>query len=147
MGHIFLIQATPNDDLDILGRWTVQWILRNEIPIDTTLYTCVGLEQASMAIAEPLAQGTPPALVVIDHGEAGLVELDRQAVTDFGERLRACIPETWIVELVGTLSLLPKDLQQAFLVPKPVRRSDWEDVLRHIFLHAPTPQWSRALQT
>lgn len=141
MGHIFFIAPDSNEWLDTLARWTVQWILNHEIPVDTTIFTCCSLEQASESLSQPLANGTPPALVVIDHCKAD------PAVTRFGELLRACIPETWVIEMVTGETPLPRDGEQAFLVRKPVNRADWEDVLHYVFVQARTPQWSRVQST
>jgi len=138
VGHIFFIAPNSDEWLDTLARWTVQWILRNEIPVDTTIYTCSSLEQAGESLAGPLAAGMPPALVVIDHCKPD------PAITRFGELLRSCIPETWVVEMVTGESPLPQDGESAFLVRKPVNRGDWEDVLQHVFIQARSPQWSRA---
>ena len=138
MGHIFFVAPIPDGQLDQLAQWTLQWILQNEVQVDHTLYSCGSLDEAEASISIPLAHGVPPALVVLDHGVP-----DRR-ITGFGQKLRACVPETWIIELVDDKSWLPDDMTQAFLVRKPVRREDWEDVLRHVFLHAPTPQWSRS---
>lgn len=138
MGHIFFVAPTSNEQLDQLARWTVQWILRNDLPMDSTVYTCASIDEAEASISIPLAHGTPPALVVIDHGASNI------QITRFGERLRACVPETWIVELVDSQSWLPQDLNQAFLVRKPINQEDWEDVLNHVLLQSHSPQWSRA---
>jgi len=137
VGHIFFVAPTSDEQLDLIARWTVQWVLNNEVSVDTTLYTCASLDEAEASISIPLAHGIPPALVVIDHG------VPSPQITAFGQKLRACVPEAWIVELVDNQSWLPEDVSQAFLVRKPVRREDWEDVLSHIFLQAGTPQWSR----
>jgi hypothetical protein len=123
--------------MEILAQWTVQWILHNEVPIDTTVYTCGGIDEAEASISIPLAHGIPPALIVIDHG------IPDHRITAFGEKLRSCVPESWIIELVDNASFLPVDLQNAFLVRKPIHRKDWEDVLSHVFLQSHNPQWSR----
>ena len=137
MGHIFFVAPTSDDQLETIARWTVQWILWNEVSVDTTIYTCASLDEAEASISIPLAHGIPPALVVIDHGEPS------PAITSFGQKLRTCVPEAWIIELVDNKSWLPDDMSQAFLVRKPVHREDWEEVLSHVFLQARTPQWSR----
>lgn len=137
MGHIFFIAPDSDEWLETLARWTVQWILRHDVPVDTTIYTCASLEQAQESLSAPLSQGNPPALVVIDHSNPD------PGVTRFGENLRACIPETWVIELVTGETPLPQDGDHAFLVRKPIQRADWEDVLQHVFLQARTPQWSR----
>jgi hypothetical protein len=138
VGHIFFVAPVSSDQLDQLARWTVQWILGNEVALDTTVYTCGSLEEAEASISIPLAHGQPPALVVIDHGAPD------QAITRFGEKLRACVPETWIIELVDNQSWLPSDIGNAFLVRKPVHQADWNDVLSHVFFQSPSPQWSRS---
>lgn len=138
MGHIFFVAPSSSELLDVIARWTVQWILRNEVPLDTTVYTCASIEEAEASISIPLAHGTPPALIVIDHGAPN------PQITRFGEKLRSCVPESWIVELVDNKSWLPTDTANAFLVRKPVNREDWEDVLSHVFLQSQSPQWSRS---
>lgn len=92
---------------------------------------------AQSSIALPLTQSQAPSLVVIDHCETSA------AISQFSETLRNCIPEAWIIELVDNESWLPRDLQNAFLVRKPIRKDDWDDVLQHVFLRAGSPQWSR----
>lgn len=140
MGHIFFVAPSSNDLLDELARWTVQWILGNEVSsISSTVYACESLEEAEASISIPLAHGEPPALIVIDHGASN------QRITAFGEKIRACVPESWVVELVEADSWLPSDLAHAFLVKKPIQREDWENLLQHILLHSATPQWSRGL--
>ena len=138
MGHIFFVAPISNELLDVIARWTVQWILRNDIALDTTIYTCASIEEAEASISIPLAHGTPPSLVVIDHGAPD------KRITAFGEQLRSCVPESWIIELVENKSWLPADISNAFLVRKPVQREDWEDVLAHVFLQSQSPQWSRS---
>jgi len=137
LGHIFFVAPVSDEQMDVLAQWTVQWILNNEIPIDTTIYTCSSIDEAEASISVPLAQGTPPALIVIDHGAPD------PRITAFGEKLRSCVPESWIIELVDNRSWLPADLHNAFLVRKPIHRRDWDDVLSHVFLQSHNPQWSR----
>lgn len=137
VGHIFFVTPSSDEQLDTLAQWTMEWILDNDIPYDSTVYSCTSLEMAEASIAIPLAHGISPSLVVIGHGAP------YQEITRFGETLRSCIPETWIIELVDGDSWLPTDLQHAFMVRRPIRREDWNDVLQHVFLQAVTPQWSR----
>ena len=141
VGHIFFIAPKSDELLETLARWTVQWILRNEIPVDTTIYTCASIDEAEASIAIPLAHGLPPTLIVVDHGAPD------PEITAFGEKLRMCVPETWVIELVDDKSWLPADMQHAFLVRKPVRSDDWDEVLSHVFLQARTPQWSRSIRS
>ncbi len=141
MGHIFFVAPSSNSLLDELARWTVQWILRNEVStLNSTVYACESIEEAEASISIPLAHGEPPALIVIDHGASN------QKIAAFGEKLRACVPESWIIELVDSDSWLPNDLSHAFLVRKPIKREDWENILTHIILQSATPQWSTGAQ-
>lgn len=139
MGHLFFVSARPNPHLEEIAGWTVQWILQKEIPVDSTLYACDSVAAARESIARPLSQGNPPALVVLDHQG-----LDNGELGAFGVLLRASVPETWVLDLVEPDSALPADREESFCLRKPLRQSDWEDVLAHIFLRARTPQWSRA---
>jgi hypothetical protein len=138
VGHIFFIAPDSSSRIDELARWTMQWILRSEVSCDSTIYTCASLDEAEASISIPLAHGIPPVLIVLDHGAPD------KRITAFGEKIRACVPETWVIELIDDRSWLPDDMQHAFLVRKPVIKADWEDVLSHVFLQAPTPQWSRS---
>lgn len=139
MGHLLFVSTTPSPHLEEIARWTLHWILQNEIQVDSTIYACHSVGAASESIAKPLSQGNPPALVVLNHPV-----LENPDLLSFGALLRASIPETWILDLIETDSTLPQDREECFCLRKPLRQSDWEDVLAHIFLKASTPQWSRA---
>lgn len=112
-------------------------MLSHDIPADTAIYTCKGIEQGEKALDTPLSQGESPALIVLDHG----VKPTAESVA-FGNRLRDLIPESWIVELVEKDYPISKQSDEAFFLPKPIRKSDWEDVLQHVFVEAGSPQWS-----
>ncbi|MBP5247480.1 MAG: hypothetical protein J6Z31_06425 [Fibrobacter sp.] len=137
MGHIFFISDDRATDLTELANWTLDWMLSHDIPADTAIYTCKGIEQGEKALDTPLSQGESPALIVLDHG----VKPTQESIA-FGNRLRDLIPESWIVELVEKDYPISKQSDDAFFLPKPIRKSDWEDVLQHVFVEAGSPQWS-----
>lgn len=137
MGHIFFIADSAATDLSELSNWTLDWMLSRDMPADTAIYGCQGIRQGEKALEAPLAQGESPALIVLDHGASPTEES-----IAFGKRLRDAIPESWIVELVEKDYPLPERNDEAFFMPKPIRKSDWEDVLEHVFVEACTPQWS-----
>ncbi len=122
-----------------MAQWTLQWMLQHDLSADTAIYTCTRLDQALRSLEDPLAAGEPPALIVFDHGVPPTVE-----TVHFCDKLRSCIPEAWIVELVSKEMPLPQDPSDSFWIKKPVCKEDWIDVLQHVFLQAATPQWSNA---
>lgn len=137
VGHIFFIADSSATDLSELSNWTLDWMLSHDMPADTAIYSCQGIRQGEKALETPLSQGESPALIVLDHGASPTSE----SVT-FGKKLRDAIPESWIVELVEKDYPLPDRSDEAFFMPKPIRKSDWEDVLEHVFVEACSPQWS-----
>jgi hypothetical protein len=128
--------AAAGGEVQNLPAWTSDWLAENHEP-EPTVYLCSGLATSRKRLAESLRLGNPPALVVIDHGEGA----DPEAA-GFGSYLRACIPEAWIVELVESEHPLPHDLDRAFIVPKPVTQSAWENVLAFVLQRSQSPQWS-----
>ena len=137
MGHIFFISDDRATDLTELANWTLDWMLSHDIPADTAIYTCKGIEQGEKALDTPLSQGESQALIVLDHG----IKPTKESIA-FGNRLRDLIPESWIVELVEKDYPISKQSDEAFFLPKPIRKADWEDVLQHVFVEAGSPQWS-----
>lgn len=137
MGHIFFITDSRSSDLSELSSWTLDWMLSHDQPADTAIYSCQGIEQGKQAIEAPLSAGESPELIVLDHGKAPTKES-----VAFGKRLRAAIPESWIVELVEKDYPMPDRNEDAFFMPKPICKNDWEEVLQHVFVEACSPQWS-----
>ncbi|NLB64208.1 MAG: hypothetical protein GX801_08915 [Fibrobacter sp.] len=137
MGHIIFVAPNSDEQLDKLAHWTVEWILENEIPMDSSIYSCNSLATAEASIANPLFENTSPFLVVLGHGHP------HKETAAFGENLRSCLPETWIIEIIDDKSRLCKNLENAFFVKSPVHRQDWQNILQHIFIEAASPQWSR----
>ena len=137
MGHIFFISDDPATDLSEIANWTLDWMLSHDISADTAIYTCKGIAQGEKALDTPLSQGESPALIVLDHASAPT----KESVL-FGKRLRDAIPESWIVELVEKDYPVSKKSDDAFFMPKPIRKAEWEDVLQHVFVEAGSPQWS-----
>lgn len=138
MGHIIFVAPNSDEQLDQLAHWTMQWILENDIPLDSSIYSCNSLETAESTIANPLMAGHSPFLVVLGHGSP------YQETAQFGANLRASLPETWIIEIIDENSWLSADLEQAFFVKNTMQQGDWEDILQHIFIQAASPQWSRS---
>lgn len=139
MGHIFFIAPTDDSNLDEISRWTLAWLLEHNHVPDTAIYNCHNLRQARVAIETPLESGEAPTLVVIDHATP-----PKEEVICFAKRLRECVPESWIVEIVPDEMPLPEADENSFWVRKPVGESAWVAILEHIFLKAATPQWSEA---
>ena len=137
MGHIVFISDDRETDLTELANWTLDWMLSHDIPADTAICTCKGIEQGEEALDPPLSQGESPALIVLDHG----VKPTKKSIA-FGNHLRDAIPESWIVELVEKDYPVSKKSDDAFFMPKPIRKAEWEDVLQHVFVEAGSPQWS-----
>ena len=137
MGHIFFISDDRETDLTELANWTLDWMLSHDILADTAIYTCKGIEQGEEALDTPLSQGESPALIVLDHG----FKPTKKSIA-FGNHLRDAIPESWIVELVEKDYPVSKKSDDAFFMPKPIRKAEWEDVLQHVFVEAGSPQWS-----
>ncbi len=137
MGHIFFISDDRATDLSELSAWTLDWMLSHDIPADTAIYACQGLSQGEKALDTPLSQGESPALIVLDHGSCPTEDSIR-----FGKRLRDAIPESWVVELVEKDYPVVEKSEDAFFMPKPICKADWEEVLQHVFVEACSPQWS-----
>ncbi len=140
MGHIFFIADSRTTDLSEISNWTLDWMLSRDMPLDTAIYTCQGIEQGKKALQKPLSQGESPALIVLDHGTAPTEESVK-----FGESIRNAVPESWLVELVEKDFPISKNCEDAFLVKKPIQKSDWDDILQHVLEEASTPQWSNAM--
>lgn len=140
MGHIFFITLDSSCNLDEIAQWTLFWLLDNDMVANTTLYTCSGLEQAYRALEKPLKTGNSPALIVIDYPMQPNPEM-----LQFVNRLRECIPETWIIEFIPRSMPIPSEKDRnLFWIPKPVCQEDWTDVLKHVCFQAASPQWSEA---
>lgn len=139
MGHIFFISDDPATDLSEIANWTLDWMLSHDISADTAIYTCKGIAQGEKALDTPLSQGESPALIVLDHASTPT----KESVL-FGKRLRDAIPESWIVELVEKDYPIDRDSNEAFLLPKPVNKNSWDEVLQYVLDEATTPQWSNA---
>lgn len=136
VGNIFFIAPQEESPLDEIAQWTLQWVLESQIPVDTFIHSCNSLEQAERALEKKMSIGDPPALIVFDHLESPTPESIR-----FSQKIRACIPETWTVELVPNTMPLPSE-EDSFWLRKPIIKEDWIEVLNHIRLKAASPQWS-----
>lgn len=139
VGHIFFIAPDAGGTLDEIAQWTLRWMLLHDLPTDTSIYTCKSIAEAERALEAPITAGEPPALIVIDQGSS-----PRQESIRFADKLRQCIPEAWIIELVTSKMPMGRKTNEAFWLKKPVVKGDWEDVLQHVFIQAGSPQWSNA---
>jgi hypothetical protein len=123
-----------------LSHWTMEWLESKHLYAGPSVYACTHLELALESLQKPLDEGKTPSLIIIDHSMAENNEISR-----FSDHVRSCLPECWIIDLVNPNSILPRDLT-AFTLSAPVKRTDWEDILTHVFLMASSPQWSRAME-
>jgi hypothetical protein len=139
-GHILLLTSSV-EHAEQIADWTVAWLIDQKIDQHPMVFVCHDLEMAERSLEMPLRDAKPPSLVILDHQGSD------QAMARFSKRLRDCIPESWIVDLVPRDGLMPADPTSAHVLWKPTLREDWEDLLAHLFLRATTPQWSRAIMT
>ncbi len=137
-GHILLL-TTSVEHAEQIADWTVAWLIAKKLDPHPMVFVCHDLEMAERSLELPLQQAKPPALVILDH-QGKDPEMSR-----FSKKLRDCIPESWVVDLVSKEGLLPADPSSAHVIWKPTLREDWEDLLGHLFLRASTPQWSKAM--
>ena len=136
-GSVFYIGEVSEHSREI-SLWTMEWLEENHLYAGPCVYACTNTELALESLAKPLEEGQPPSLIIIDHSD------QIPGIEEFSHKIRSCLPECWIVDLVRKHSHLPLDLT-AFVIKKPVRKDDWLDILTHIYLKASTPQWSRTL--
>jgi hypothetical protein len=136
LGHILLISQS-NFHTQEMCQWTVDWILENDIPIETTVYLCDSVEMATKSLQNPIQEATPPSLIILDH------EIP-EPLLQFSALLKDCLPESWVIDLIPTDNHVPEGLG-SFVVSKPVSKDDWFGILEHIFKNAHTPQWSKTL--
>jgi hypothetical protein len=136
-GHVFLL-TDSEPEANFLRDVTTTWLDYHGFGQKDSFYICKNISLAEKSLQIPLQVGQSPSLIIIDR------ETCPTASSAFADRVRSCIPETWVIELVAGSSPIPAD-KSAFIIKKPVRRADWEDILLHVFKLAPTPQWSRAV--
>jgi hypothetical protein len=136
-GYIILV-AEATIEAEILSSWTVEWVLFNGVDIEPTVYLVDNLDLAKKSIEVPLASAHPPALVILDHSHA------QGEVSSFSQFLRSVIPETWIIDILTADSPVPED-PTVFALFKPIHKENWENILKHVFSQAGSPQWSKAI--
>lgn len=138
LGHVLLVSR----DAAYASKWadsTANWLLKHGLDPDPVVYVCHDIKLAEKSITLPLADASPPMLVILDH-----MDQDERMV-DFSNKLRDCIPETWIVDLIPREGLLPKNLETAHILSKPIHQEDWDELFHLLFFQAANPQWSRTL--
>lgn len=139
-GHVLLVST----DALFASKWadfTANWLLKHGVDPDPVVYVCHDLKLAEKSIQLPLSEALPPALVILDHQEAD------QRMVEFSQKLRDCIPETWVVDLIPRGGLLPANLETAHIISKPINQDDWDELFHLLFFQAANPQWSRTLMT
>ena len=137
IGHIVAI-APPSQELKRLSSWIISWVQDKDISIDPTVYTCSNTKLARHSLQVPLELGSPPSLIIIDH------DINEEDISAFAREVREGIPETWVIELASDNTIIPQE-NNIFLLKKPFKKTEWEEILTHVFLKASTPQWSKAI--
>ena len=142
MGHIFFISTDSSSNIDEIAQWTLFWLLDNDRALDTSFYTCSGIEQAYKALEQPLKNGNSPSLIVIDHPVK-----PSPSMIQFAEQLHNAIPETWIVEFISPNMPIPskKNSPHLFWMPKPISQENWIESLNYVLLESISPQWSKSI--
>lgn len=137
-GHVLLISK----DAPFAHQWsqfTADWLEKHGVDPNPIVYVCNDFSLAQKSIEIPLSIAQPPALVIIDH------QLNDQDASIFSKKLRDCIPESWILDLVDRDNTLPIQFESAHIISKPVHEDDWNEFFHMMFFQAANPQWSKSL--
>lgn len=132
-GAIFLISGEPQRCARI-SRWILDWIDHSGADLERSVYLLDSVELARASLSEPLREGDPPLLVIIDRATAG--------DPSFAALVSDCIPECWVIEILGEQDLVPTR-PSIVGIRQNARRDEWESMLHHCLQECPTPQWSR----
>jgi len=132
-GAIFLISGEPQRCARI-SRWVLEWVENSGADIEPSVYLLDSIDLARASLAEPLRLGEPPVLVIIDRITSG--------DPAFAKLVSDCIPETWVVEILGDQDVLPQS-ECIVGLRHNARRDEWESMLHHCLQECPSPQWSR----
>jgi hypothetical protein len=134
-GPVFLL-CSDSDRSQRISRWILEWMEGNETPFERMVFVCEDVGLVRRSLREPLLEGDPPALIVLDrHSCEGPA---------FAAEVADCIPESWVVELVDEHDCLP--LRPSILALRTgSRRDEWEAFLQQVLEECVTPQWSQAL--
>lgn len=135
-GGIFLI-SSGSDRAARWSRWILEWIERSGSDAEKCVYLCDSADLARESLALPVREGEPPGLVLVDRRTPG-------CTSDLARFVSDCIPEAWVVEILGDTEPLAPE-QGTFYLRESAGRQEWESVLHHCLNESPAPQWSRTL--
>lgn len=134
-GAIFLISGEPQRCARI-SRWLLEWLEHSGTDVERCVYLLDSIELARASLSEPLREGEPPLLVVVDRATSKDPE--------FAALVADCIPECWVVEILGEQDVVP--VRESIVgIRQNARRDEWESILHHCLQECPSPQWSRAV--
>jgi hypothetical protein len=135
-GPVFLL-CSDSERSQRVCRWILEWMEGNDTPFERTVYVCDDIDLVRRSLREPLMEGDPPALVVLDRKSC--------LGPSFAAEVADCIPETWVVELVDEQDCLP--LRPSILALRhTARRDEWEEFLQQVLDDCVTPQWAQSLE-
>lgn len=138
MGHIFFIAPSSPGSLEKLSQWTLRWLLEHDLAIDSTMYTCNTIEDASSLLESALIFGQSPTLIIFDHSDR-----PTEKNLAFSKSLRDSIPESWIIEFVPDNMPIPQDSENLFWVRRPLSEDEWDETLNLVLLKSGSPQWAK----
>lgn len=138
MGHIFFIAPSSPGSLEKLSQWTLRWLLEHDLAIDSTMYTCNSIEDATNLLESALIFGQSPTLIIFDHSDR-----PTEKNLAFSKALRDGIPESWIVEFVPDNMPIPEDTDNLFWVRRPLSEDEWDETLNLVLLKSGSPQWAK----
>ena len=134
-GGIFLI-CSDNELAARWSRWILDWIDRSGSDLERAIYLCDSAELARESLALPVSMGEPPGMVIIDREAAG-------GTPDLARQVSDCIPEAWVIEILGDSDLIHTH-EGLVALRRPARRDEWESMLHHCINESPSPQWSKS---
>ena len=134
-GPVFLL-CSDTERSQRVCRWILEWMEGNETPFERMVFVCDDVDLVRRSLREPLLEGDPPTLIVLDRASCG--------GPAFAAEVSDCIPESWVVELVEENDCLP--LRSSILALRTgSRRDEWEGFLQQVLEECLTPQWAQAL--
>jgi hypothetical protein len=138
-GHILVVCRNSNDG-EVLAQWTSEWINNELFGSDIFISLCPSLDLAEHSLKNPLEIGELPTLIILEHWN------NDPEMCEFSERLRECLPEIWVADIVSREGIIP-DGDPHLVVHKPLRRDIWEENLHHIFFTDNNPISFKIAQT
>jgi len=136
-GPVFLL-CSDSERAQRVCRWILEWMEGNDTPFERTVYVCDDVDIVRKSLCEPLKEGDPPALILLDRASCG--------GPSFAAEVADGIPEAWIAELVDERDCLP--LRSNILaIRSSARRDEWEEFLVQVLDECASPQWAQAIET